>query len=341
MEQVATRMILHDPTADFVIYSPSLCEFRKPQKTLNLCHLNIWNPTPLCTHVDTLSSSGTSLVCLKDGRNQQNLAICKQLWNHPNSRREWRIPKIYLWSHAALVTGCHQDCTLTRKKSLCSENCNWWRCFWTTGQHTRLYSITYSQSCQSNYVDYYNLSVWILSCELAPLLTRILELPGIIPTSSFDSSTLRVIPPNETPGLKGTQWSNTLQSGTTATHRLLFDGTPCRCINVPQGGIPIALLGDGRESVSLILGPWNRCHGVWLKIHQKFSTSLLYIIYILYTQWMFHSWISSGFFVPNCINSVGRLFFRGLLCSVLWFAYSTEIHVAPSQLLPARVTWLL
>ena len=70
-------------------------------------------------------------------------------------------------------------------------------------------------------------------------------------------NTLCVVPyfrPNETPGLKGTQWSNALQSGTTTTHRLLFDGTPCRCVNVPQGGVPIALLGDGREHVSLMPG---------------------------------------------------------------------------------------
>lgn len=176
----------NSPSVDF-------WSLKKPQ--WSLCHLNVWNPTPLCT----LSSSGTSLVCLKG-------------WTETN--------KISPFSDSSETTQIHSHIVAGNEglhpKNLRVKSFFFWTC--TPTNHN--VGIAWNHT---------HLKFWFLN-------------------------TLCVVPyfrPNETPGLKGTQWSNALQSGTTATHRLLFDGTPCRCVNVPQGGVPIALLGDGREHVSL------------------------------------------------------------------------------------------
>lgn len=60
-----------------------------------------------------------------------------------------------------------------------------------------------------------------------------------------------------------------------------------------------------------------RCHGVWLKIRQKFHTILPYISY---TEVMFHSQVSLGFSVEHPTNSVGRPL-RGLI------VHSCDLHM--------------
>ena len=73
-----------------------------------------------------------------------------------------------------------------------------------------------------------------------------------------------------------------------------------------------------------------RCHGVWLKIRQKFHTILPYISY---TEVMFHSQVSLGFSVEHPINSVGRPL-RGLIVHSCDLHIPLKNHVAPSQLSP-------
>ena len=124
------KMILHDPTATFLTKFP-ICGFLKPQKSQrSLCHLNVWNPTPLCTP----SSSGTSLVCLKG-------------WTETN--------KISPFSDSSEPTQIHSHVVAGNE-----------------GLHPKNLRVK---------SDFF--------LNLPPLLTTMLELPGIIPTSSFDSST--------------------------------------------------------------------------------------------------------------------------------------------------------